>query len=72
MSKNKERNPEGTVIAMPGNGFYKVEMDTGEELLCYLAGKMKVRHINVNIGDRVEVIVDPAGGKTTNRIVWRK
>lgn len=61
----------GTVIESLAGTRFKVQMDDGKEILCYLAGKLRLRRINVLVGDRVEVVLDPAGGTATNRIVWR-
>lgn len=61
----------GTVIESLAGTRFKVQMDDGKEILCYLAGKLRLRSINVLVGDRVEVVLDPAGGTATNRIVWR-
>ncbi len=44
--------------------------ETGEkEILAYLSGKMRMHRIKVLIGDNVEVVLDPYGGK--GRIVKR-
>jgi translation initiation factor IF-1 len=55
------------VEALP-NTLFKVKMDDplkdgGEELLAYLSGKMRMHRIRVLIGDRVNVEIDPYGGK---------
>jgi len=34
-----------------------------KEILAYLAGKMRLNKIKVMIGDRVELVLDPYGGK---------
>jgi translation initiation factor IF-1 len=49
----------------------KTENDTseGKEILAYLSGKMRMHRIKVLIGDSVEVVLDPYGGK--GRIVKR-
>lgn len=62
----------GTVMEALGCGRFKVRLDDDREIIAYVGGKMKVRNIQVSVLDRVEVILDPAGGKATNRIVWRK
>lgn len=62
----------GTVAEELPNMLYRVEFPDGVEKICHLAGKMKLNKIRVFIGDRVEVIIDPYGGKTSNRIVFRK
>ncbi len=41
----------------------------GKEILAYLSGKMRMHRIKVLIGDHVEVVLDPYGGK--GRIVKR-
>ncbi len=40
-----------------------------KEILAYLAGKMRMHRIKVLIGDSVEIVLDPYGGK--GRIVKR-
>lgn len=45
------------------------EADEAKEILAYLSGKMRMHRIKVLIGDSVEVVLDPYGGK--GRIVKR-
>jgi len=40
-----------------------------EEILAYLSGKMRMNRIKVLVGDLVEIVLDPYGGK--GRIVKR-
>ena len=40
-----------------------------KEILAYLSGKMRMHRIKVLIGDTVEIVLDPYGGK--GRIVKR-
>lgn len=49
--------------------MFRVELETGTVLVAYLAGKMRLHRIKVLVGDTVEVIIDPYGGK--GRIVRR-
>lgn len=42
---------------------------SGELVLAYLAGKMRLHRIRVLVGDEVEMILDPYGGRA--RIVRR-
>lgn len=67
----KTKYPTGTVTERLGGIHFRVLMDTGTELIAYLAGKLRTKKINVYVGDRVEVVIDPKGGHATNRIVWR-
>lgn len=68
---SKQREPEGQVIEVLPNNLYRVQMDAGREVMAYMSGAMRSRKISLLVGDRVEVKLDPYGGKTTNRIVWR-
>lgn len=43
--------------------------EEGELLLAYLAGKMRLHRIRVLVGDQVEMVLDPYGGRA--RIVRR-
>lgn len=53
------------------NGVPKTEgkEENKKEILAYLSGKMRMHRIKVLIGDVVEVVLDPYGGK--GRIVKR-
>ncbi len=44
-------------------------VDGKKEILAYLGGKMRMHRIKVLIGDSVEIVLDPYGGK--GRIVKR-
>ncbi len=54
--------------ALP-NTMFRVELDSGVVQVAYLAGKMRLNRIKVLVGDTVEVLQDPYGGK--GRIVRR-
>jgi len=66
--KNNEKQTGVVIEALP-NAFFRVRFDNGEELLTYLAGKMRMYRIKVLVGDKVVVEIDPYGGK--GRIVRR-
>lgn len=68
----REETERGRVVELLAGARFRVEMEDGRMLICYLAGKMKVRKISVDIGNHVEVVVDPYGGAASNRIVWRR
>ena len=53
----------GVVLEALANILFRVALDSGEEILAYLAGKMRFHRIKVLVGDRVEVLRDPYGGK---------
>ena len=55
--------------ALP-NTLFRVRLEGGENLvLAYLAGKMRLHRIKVLVGDRVEVRLDPYGGRA--RVIRR-
>lgn len=67
----KTEPAKGTVIETLADFRYRVEIESGETIMCYLGGKMKFNRINVLVGDKVQIILDPYKGKATNRIVRR-
>ncbi|MGH7141379.1 MAG: translation initiation factor IF-1 [Minisyncoccia bacterium] len=61
---------QGVVEEALPNTLFRVKLGTQDELvLCYLAGKMRLHHIRILVGDKVLVQLDPYGGK--GRIVRR-
>jgi len=63
-SKKIKQTEIGTVLEAFPNTLFKVNLDNGKgELLCYLAGKLRLNRIKILIGDRVEVVLDEYGGK---------
>lgn len=73
MSKDVQNTIKGVVVECLPNTMFRVQPEgTTEEsdlMLTYLAGKMRRFRIRVLIGDTVEVLVDPYGGK--GRIIKR-
>ncbi len=50
--------------------LFRVQLEDGRTILCHLAGKMRVNHIRIITGDKVQVVLDPYGNK--GRIVVRE
>jgi translation initiation factor IF-1 len=72
MSKNDKNTIKGVVVECLPNTMFRVQLegsDPDDLMLTYLAGKMKLYRIRVLVGDTVEVLVDPYGGK--GRIIKR-
>jgi translation initiation factor IF-1 len=59
----------GTVEEVLPNSLFRVRLANGELQLSYLAGKMRLHRIRVLVGDTVELVMDPYGGRA--RIVRR-
>ncbi len=59
----------GTVTEALPNTLFRVDIGDGNVIITYLAGKMRMHRIKVLVGDKVEVLIDPYGGK--GRIIKR-
>ncbi len=60
---------EGVVDEALPNTLFRVKLQSGEVVLAYLAGKMRLHRIKVLVGDRVQLHLDSYGGRA--RIVRR-
>ena len=72
MSKDEKKVIKGVVVECLPNTMFRVQLEGSESddlMLTYLAGKMKLYRIRVLVGDTVEVLIDPYGGK--GRIIKR-
>lgn len=68
MGKEAEEK-QGVVDEALPNTLFRVTLDSGEQILAYLAGKMRLHRIKVLVGDKVIIQLDPYGGR--GRIVKR-
>jgi translation initiation factor IF-1 len=59
----------GIVTEALPNTLFRVDIGDDKIIISYLAGKMRMHRIKVLVGDRVEVLLDPYGGK--GRIIKR-
>ncbi|MHB8660635.1 MAG: translation initiation factor IF-1 [Minisyncoccota bacterium] len=66
----------GTVEEVLPNSLFRVRIPADEKegkpealVLAYLAGKMRLHRIRVLVGDQVDMVLDPYGGRA--RIVRR-
>ena len=50
---------QGTIVAVHSGGLYRVQCDSGHEVLAQLSGRMRRFRIKVVPGDRVTVGVSP-------------
>ncbi|MBY0294160.1 translation initiation factor IF-1 [Patescibacteria group bacterium] len=54
---------QGVVEEALPNTLFRVSLESGEVILSYLAGKMRLHRIKVLVGDKVMLKLDPYGGK---------
>ena len=67
----KDLRKSGIIIeALPSTNF-KVRLEDGNEILCYLAGKLRKYRIKILPGDKVTVEVGPYD-PNRGRIVYRE
>jgi len=77
MSEGEEKKGTvGTVEEVLPNSLFRVRIPASEDgtkaeelVLAYLAGKMRLHRIRVLMGDQVDMVLDPYGGRA--RIVRR-
>ena len=63
MAKQDVIEFDGVVLETLPNTMFKVQLEDGSEILTFLAGKMRMYRIRVLVGDKVQVQIDPYGGK---------
>jgi translation initiation factor IF-1 len=62
---------KGKVIESLPNANFKVLLEDGKEVLCHVAGKLRIYKIKILPGDEVEVEISPYDEKR-GRIIRRK
>lgn len=68
--KQEKIKIEGVVFEALPNAMFRVELNGGRQVLCHLSGKMRIHHIKVMPGDKVEIEMTPYDEKR-GRIVYR-
>ncbi|ETB63791.1 TPA: translation initiation factor IF-1 [Candidatus Nomurabacteria bacterium] len=69
MIKDNENIVTGIVTEALPNTLFRVDIGNDKIIISYLSGKMRMNRIKVLVGDRVEVLLDPYGGK--GRVIKR-
>ncbi len=70
MPKEDHIEVEGEVLEALPNAMFKVKLDSGQEILAYVSGKMRMHYIRILPGDRVLVELSPYD-LTKGRITYR-
>lgn len=68
--KRQRLEVTGIVVEALPNAMFRVSLDTGQQILAYLSGKMRRYYIKVLLGDRVRVELSPYD-LAKGRIVYR-
>ena len=71
MPKEESYEVDGTVTQALANTRFRVELETGDEVLAHVAGKIRRNFIRIVPGDKVRVELSPYD-LTKGRIVYRE
>jgi translation initiation factor IF-1 len=61
---------EGTVTEALPNAMFRVQLESGHNVLAHISGKMRMYYIRILLGDRVTVELSPYD-LTRGRITYR-
>ncbi len=61
---------QGTVVETLPNAQFRVQLDSGHQVLAHISGKIRMYYIRILLGDRVLVELSPYD-LTRGRIVYR-
>lgn len=61
---------EGTVVETLANTKFRIQIDSGHQILAHISGKMRRNYIRIIPGDKVTVEVSPYD-LTRGRIIYR-
>ena len=70
MAKENVIEVTGKVVESLPNAQFKVKLETGQEILTHISGKIRKNYIRVLIGDTVKVELSPYD-LTRGRIIYR-
>ncbi|RLC33503.1 translation initiation factor IF-1 [Candidatus Shapirobacteria bacterium] len=69
MTKQKEPIVKGLVSECLPSTLFRVTLEDGTKIIAHLAGKLRVHHIKIMVGDKVSLVISSDGDK--GRIVYR-
>jgi translation initiation factor IF-1 len=61
---------KGTVMEALPNAMFRVQLETGHEVLAHISGKMRMYYIRILLGDKVLVELSPYD-LSRGRIIYR-
>lgn len=70
MAKQEAISVDGIVTEALSNSMFRVELESGHELVCHISGKIRMNNIRIMPGDKVKVEMSPYD-LTKGRISYR-
>ncbi len=70
MGKEDNIELQGTIVETLPNAMFRVKLESGQIILAYVSGKMRMHFIKILPGDKVTVEVSPYD-LTKGRITYR-
>lgn len=70
MSKDDVIEMQGTVLESLPNAMFEVKLESGQQILAHISGKLRMNFIKILPGDKVTVELSPYD-LTRGRITWR-
>lgn len=70
MAKEDSIEVQGTILETLPNAMFRVELESGQVILAYVSGKMRMHFIKILPGDKVTVELSPYD-LTKGRITYR-
>ena len=70
MAKQSAIETEGIVTEALSNSMFRVELESGHELICHISGKIRMNNIRIMPGDNVKIEMSPYD-LTKGRITYR-
>ncbi len=70
MAKQAAIELDGTIVEALSNAMFRVELESGHEIIAHISGKMRMHYIKILPGDKVRVEMSPYD-LTKGRISFR-
>lgn len=70
MAKEEAIKVDGTIIETLPNASFKVELESGHQVLAHISGKMRMHFIKILPGDKVTIELSPYD-LSRGRIIYR-
>ncbi len=70
MAKQASIEQDGTIKEALSNAMFRVELESGHEIIAHISGKMRMHYIKILPGDKVKLEMSPYD-LTKGRITYR-